>query len=206
MYRCYKKSEICFVFLQDYDSNPELKSSKGRPAWFTTKTREPEAKSETRSDPMESEWFERARTLQELIAPREVEFFDRNWKFLGTKTDANFRQMLSSRTGIDERILLQRQGINTVSVASRMSWFQDRKAKVDEDHAHCLMGLFGVNMPTLYGEGMERAFRRLQEEIMKYSDDHSLFAWKDPSLRNDKAGLLARSPACRAFRATFRSR
>ncbi|MCJ1241774.1 hypothetical protein MMC14_009780 [Varicellaria rhodocarpa] len=52
-------------------------------------------------------------------------------------------------------------------------------------------------MSTLYGEGMERAFRRLQEEIMKYSDDHSLFAWKDPSpTQGGKCGLLARSPKC----------
>ena len=38
------------------------------------------------------------------------------------------------------------------------------------------MGAFGIFMPTLYGEG-RHAYRRLQEEIMRRSDDPSLFAW-----------------------------
>src|SRR5438046_10174986 len=48
-----------------------------------------------------------------------------------------------------------------------------------------------INMPMLYGEG-KKAFIRLQEEIMKVSDDHSLFAWKSS---NNHGGLLATSPA-----------
>ena len=79
----------------------------------------------------------------------------------------------------------------TFSVARRMPWAASRVTTVKEDSAYCLFGLFGVNMPMLYGEG-ERAFIRLQEEIMKRSDDHSLFAWgsSSPGAR----GLLARSP------------
>jgi len=57
-----------------------------------------------------------------------------------------------------------------------MSWFSERETTVPEDTAYCLLSLFGVNMLLLYKEGKERAFRRLQEEIMKYFDDHSLFA------------------------------
>lgn len=63
-----------------------------------------------------------------------------------------------------------------MSVARRMSWASERRTTRSEDMAYCLMGLFSVNMPLLYGEG-EKAFIRLQEEIMKDSDDHSLFAW-----------------------------
>ena len=72
-----------------------------------------------------------------------------------------------------------------------MSWAAERKTSRIEDRAYCLMGIFGVNMPLIYGE-RERAFTRLQEEIMRISDDHSLFAWKS---RSNHGGLLATSPA-----------
>jgi ankyrin repeat protein len=72
-----------------------------------------------------------------------------------------------------------------------MSWASKRKTTRAEDLAYCLMGMFGINMPLLYGEG-EKAFTRLQEEIMKVSDDHSLFAWKSSE---KYSGLLATSPA-----------
>jgi hypothetical protein len=62
-------------------------------------------------------------------------------------------------------------------MAQTMSWAAHRKAIRVEDLAYCLMGLFGVNMPILYSEG-DRAFIRLQEEIMRISDDDSIFAWK----------------------------
>ena len=42
--------------------------------------------------------------------------------------------------------------------------------------AYCLLGIFNVHMPLLYGEG-QKSFIRLQEEIMKTSYDHTLFAW-----------------------------
>ena len=46
----------------------------------------------------------------------------------------------------------------------------------------------------LYGEG-SNAFLRLQEEIMKHSDDESIFAWIDTSVDPDTyLGLLADSP------------
>lgn len=64
-----------------------------------------------------------------------------------------------------------------VSVAKRMSWAADRVTTKAEDMAYCLMGLFNVSMPLLYGEGGRKAFVRLQEEIMKDSDGQSLFAW-----------------------------
>ena len=172
MYRWYKNAEVCYVYLQDYDSQDEF------------------------SDPMKSSWFERGWTLQELIAPRAVEFFDKNWKRIGYKRDNDFQDKLSRRTGISRQILSYQQGVGSTSIAHRMSWFKERKTTVAEDTAYCLIGLFGISMPLLYGEGMERAFRRLQEEIMRYSDDHSLFAWKDPSPTLGRCGLLARSPAC----------
>jgi hypothetical protein len=58
-----------------------------------------------------------------------------------------------------------------------MSWAAKRQTTKVEDCAYSLMGIFGINMPLLYGEG-ELAFVRLQEELMKVSDDYSIFAWK----------------------------
>jgi hypothetical protein len=63
------------------------------------------------------------------------------------------------------------------SVAKRMSWAANREATRSEDVAYSLFGIFNVHMPLIYGEGQQKAFRRLQEEIMKFSDDHTLFAW-----------------------------
>ena len=57
-----------------------------------------------------------------------------------------------------------------------MSWAANRMTTREEDRAYCLMGIFGVKLPTLYGEGM-MAFQRLQEEIMRLHDDSTLFAW-----------------------------
>ncbi|KAJ4355566.1 uncharacterized protein N0V89_003584 [Didymosphaeria variabile] len=66
--------------------------------------------------------------------------------------------------------------LGSVSVAERMRWASKRETTRTEDIAYCLLGIFDVNMPLLYGEG-EKAFTRLQEEIMKNSDDQTIFAW-----------------------------
>ncbi len=79
----------------------------------------------------------------------------------------------------------------TASVAQKMSWASLRKTTRIEDQAYCLLGLFGVHMPPLYGEE-EHAFLRLQLEIMANTDDDSIFAWHH---MHDIEGLLARSPA-----------
>jgi len=78
-----------------------------------------------------------------------------------------------------------------------MSWAAKRETTRVEDMAYCLMGLFDVNMPPIYGEG-RKAFTRLQLEILKVSDDESIFAWADkyrPSSGLFPQGLLASSPA-----------
>ena len=101
--------------------------------------------------------------------------------------------ILSQITGIDVDILNGMLPINQASVAQRMSWASTRLTTRLEDQAYCLMGIFDVNMPLLYGE-RHKAFLRLQEEIMKQDDDQSLFAWTvdDPGKGH---GLLADSPS-----------
>lgn len=139
----------------------------------------------------ESKWFKRGWTLQELIAPSHVVFFDQTWRSMGTRS--GFKDSIAEITGIDGEVL---DGGDPAlcCIAKRMSWASNRKTTRVEDRAYCLMGLFGVNMPLIYGE-REKAFIRLQTEIMKYSDDQSLFAWKTPTAIDDvSCGLLASSP------------
>jgi hypothetical protein len=107
---------------------------------------------------------------------------------MGTKS--SLQSAISAITGIPTNVLLKGD-TECASIPQRMSWASKRKTTRVEDLAYCLMGIFGINMPMLYGEG-ERAFIRLQEEIMKVSDDYSLFAWDSINYRG---GLLATSSA-----------
>ncbi|KAH8646210.1 hypothetical protein BX600DRAFT_477281 [Xylariales sp. PMI_506] len=122
-------------------------------------------------------WFARGWTLQELIAPRHVEFHDAAWKFRGLRSE--LKATLAEVTGIDEDILHDSGGMHDVPIARRMSWASGRNTTRVEDEAYCLLGLFNVHMALIYGEG-RKAFMRLQEEIVKESGDLSLFAWTAP--------------------------
>ena len=123
-----------------------------------------------------SRWFTRGWTLQELIAPSNVVFYNSLWKTLGTKE--TLQDVITSITGIHPKFLLGAD-LETASVAKKMSWAAKRNTTRVEDVAYALLGLFDINMPLLYGEG-SKAFRRLQEEILKlYPEDQSLYAWGD---------------------------
>ncbi|PVH68132.1 HET-domain-containing protein [Cadophora sp. DSE1049] len=167
MYRWYQNAAVCYAYLFDVPSKTVSNdSSFGMSAWFT-----------------------RGWTLQELIAPSNVEFYNTNWHKLGTKE--SLKDTISAITGIDVEVL---EGVDLeyVSIAKRMSWASKRITTRVEDIAYSLLGLFGVSMPMLYGEG-GAAFIRLQQEILKDSDDTSIFAWS--STNNGYRGLLAKSPS-----------
>ncbi|KAI0779414.1 heterokaryon incompatibility protein-domain-containing protein [Fomes fomentarius] len=154
MFEWYLRSEVCYALLEDVPSNCDLDAPQ----------------SEFRN----ARWHTRGWTLQELIAPSIVIFLSSDWTFLGTK--AELADLLQEITGIFSRILMHQRHYSDLSVARRMSWASRRRTTRLEDEAYCLMGLFGVNMPTIYGEG-HKAFRRLQEVILKQTSDMSLFAW-----------------------------
>jgi hypothetical protein len=182
MYRWYGEAGVCFAYIED--ASPSLPMSQ----WTISNIR----------------WFTRGWTLQELLAPQEVEFFDSDWYALGTRTE--HAPLLSTITKIDSEALERHFGykmngrvdLRIFSIASKMSWAAERTTTRSEDVAYCLLGIFDVNMPLLYGEGSTKAFVRLQEEIMKGSDDQSLFAWCRPNTSSkapgDKDQLLAKSP------------
>ena len=124
-----------------------------------------------------SVWFERAWTLQELIAPKEVWFYQRDWCFIGLRSAMSDR--ISYITGIERSVLHPNglQSLHNFSVANRFSWAAGRRASRPEDRAYSLLGIFGVNMPTLYGEGEAAAFYRLQIQILQAVPDYSILAW-----------------------------
>lgn len=171
MFRWYQNAEVCYVFL------PDVLCMQGQLDGDITQFEK-------------SKWFTRGWTLQELLAPFELIFFDRNWKLIGTRADLS--ESIKRVTGIPIRSWWN------ACVAAKMSWASKRETTRVEDIAYCLMGLFGVNMPTLYGEG-HNAFNRLQLEILRKSNDESLFAWttdeEDIMTHGDVGGLLASSPA-----------
>ncbi|KAK1751421.1 hypothetical protein QBC47DRAFT_391764 [Echria macrotheca] len=136
-------------------------------------------------------WFTRGWTLQELIAPRRLGFYNQDWGFEGEKEALG--DVLAEITGISKRVLGNVSLLSTISVAQRMSWAAKRQTTRAEDMAYCLLGIFGVQIPMLYGEG-NRAFIRLQEEIIKESNDLSLFAWTTKVTSQKHWGILALSP------------
>jgi hypothetical protein len=149
MWRWYHEAAVCFAYLSDVN----------RPRERVLAVVAPELRA--------SRWFTRGWTLQELIAPKEMSFFARDWTYLGQKSKATpFRSLLTEITGIDEFVLAGLTRLDEISVAQRMKWASGRNTVRIEDSAYCLMGIFSVTMPILYGEG-HRAFIRLQEEILK---------------------------------------
>jgi hypothetical protein len=144
-----------------------------------------------RSPFAKSKWFTRGWTLQEFIAPMEVEFYNCQWQGIGTKRQ--LATMLAHITGVDKGIIIRQQALRDVCVARKMSWAARRTTTRIEDTAYCLLGLFDIHLPLLYGEGAN-AFIRLQQEIIRVSDDQSIFAWDSPIYRAQ--GLFAPRPQC----------
>lgn len=128
------------------------------------------------------------------MALHDVEFFSAEWENLGTK--AGLEVLLSVKTDIP-RAALAGDPLSTYPAAEKMSWASQRVTTREEDTAYCLLGIFNAHMPLLYGEG-SYSFFRLQEEILKRSEDLSLLAWSLPSqspYRGWQRGVLAPNPS-----------
>jgi hypothetical protein len=186
MFRWYEEANICFAFLEDVPPRTE----QGTEQWQATFAA--------------SRWFTRGWTLQELLAPRQVEFSSSNWEFIGTRHGES--DSIAIITGISKEYLLdsrpfaiggthtqswRSEMLQTANVAQRMGWASSRTTTRLEDIAYCLLGLFGIEMPLIYGEGAN-AFIRLQEEIARTSPDFTLLAWNLKSMgRADQADFLS---------------
>ena len=185
MYQWYKNSAVCFAYLTDIERIP-----RDNPANYDSVESNIHTPNQLRS-----RWFTRGWCLQELIAPSNMHFFDRRWHYLGSKR--TLTDLIVQITGIDEFSLFS-SNLSGVSVARKMSWAAKRETTRVEDIAYCLLGIFDINMPLLYGEG-EKAFLRLQEEIIRQTEDHSIFAWSgeffQPKSSFNLGGALAPHPS-----------
>jgi len=146
-------------------------------------------------------WFTRGWCLQELIAPTHVKFYANDWSEIGTKLP--LCDVIHTITLIPPAALLKMKSLDKFNVAERMSWAACRETTRPEDMVYCLLSIFDVNMSMLYGEGRHKAFYRLQEEILKQSDDLSLLLWTNPALsatqsteQNFDIPVLAHGPQC----------
>jgi hypothetical protein len=180
MFRWYRNAAICYAYLSDVPPGDLLSGAKSA---FST-----------------SRWFTRGWTLQELLAPLNLRFYNADWACIGSKGELG--DLVETVTGIPTSFLLGITELQHASVAQRMSWAAKRVTKRQEDLAYCLLGIFGVSMPMIYGEG-DKAFRRLQEQIMKDVGDDSILAWGlnlDAEVPNNAPGAalgaaLAPAPA-----------
>ncbi|KAI0437277.1 heterokaryon incompatibility protein-domain-containing protein [Xylaria telfairii] len=205
MYSWYRHAGVCLAFLDDVDGLGDLHLSR---------------------------WFTRGWTLQELIAPDNVWFYNKSWCHINDRF--SMAKELSAIITVDEAVLRHghepnptnwadhkwrdrggyrgnfqacvcsahysysdtlREVLDGFSIATVMSWAAWRETSRVEDTAYCLMGLFDINMPLLYGEG-RKAFRRLQEEIIRRNNDQSILLWLREPGELPESLDLASSPTC----------
>jgi hypothetical protein len=153
MFRWYCNAAKCYVYLSDvsrpaFDIDNKFNQLPWDPAF------------------RKSRWFTRGWTLQELIAPASVEFFSKTWEQIGTKI--SLEQQVHEITGIPVKAL-RGSLLSDFSITERMSWAGRRQTTREEDKAYSLLGIFNVYMPLIYGEGREKALKRLREEIDRSS-------------------------------------
>ncbi|KAH7324245.1 hypothetical protein B0I35DRAFT_423785 [Stachybotrys elegans] len=149
-----------------------------------------------------SKWFTRGWTLQELLAPPQVVFYSQTWVEIGTKASRKLAGIVSAITGIDVKYITNTLSPDSTTVATKMSWLSGRQTTRIEDMAYCMLGLFDINMPLLYGEG-HKAFTRLQEEIVRSHYDHTIFCWTwDESVPASWTSMLA--PSAAVFKDSWR--
>jgi Heterokaryon incompatibility protein (HET) len=188
MFRWYQESQVCYAYLEDVPSGTSVSDSGDYNILA------------------KSRWFTRGWTLQELIAPKRIQFLRQDWTVIGVKepkselarqttsfkeNHAIFISKLAEITGIAEKVLLDDLDIRLVPAAQKMAWAAKRQTTREEDLSYGLMGLFGVTMPILYGEGLKKAFHKLQLEIIQMTTDQSVFVWRAD---REMSGLLADSP------------
>lgn len=151
MWRWYRGSKRCWVYLEDVSVG--------------------ENEGDWEEQFRAARWWTRGWTLQELLAPREVEFFSREGRRLGDKS--SLEGVIHQITGIPLGALRGEELAN-FSVDERLRWTNGRRTKKVEDKAYCLLGIFDVSMSLRYGEG-EKAVARLEAKVRGGSKGESPF-------------------------------
>jgi hypothetical protein len=172
MYKWYRRAAICITYLAETEKLTNM-----------------------HLDP----WFTRGWTLQELLAPRVIKFYNRHWeRFVdfsdNDKAEAGIRKQIERATSISRSELY---AIHGASISRRMQLAASREVTREEDTAYSLMGLFNVSISTAYGEGADRAFSRLLQEILLSSHRVlDILNWGGdlPSSRSYTSRVLPSSP------------
>lgn len=169
MYKWYQQAGRCYVFLYDKE----------------------------KSEWTQSTWWIRGWTLQELIAPHDLVFYDRSWSKIGSKSYKKIADQAADTAKLPLDLILSGD-LRPYSIGVKMSWASGRSTTREEDEAYCLLGLLEVNMPLLYGEG-RAAFKRLQRIVFEESGgDETIFAFLRSNiadgLRQGDESLFAMSP------------
>jgi hypothetical protein len=179
MFGLYRQSQVCYAYLSDFtlDTNDD-----------------PSQQDQIEAKFRQCRWFTRGWCLQELLAPRHILFFNQKWQEIGAKS--SLCRLISDITGVPEAVLHTppKKDIQEFPIAARISWIAKRHTTRIEDMSYSLLGLLNVNMPMLYGEG-QKAFLRLQEEIIKKYNDLSIFAWDGEATASGFMPILAASPS-----------
>lgn len=170
MFKWYQNSSKCYVYLSDVSHKS------------TDRILIP-------TSIIKSRWFTRGWTLQELLAPEKVHFFSMEGRHLGDKTSLVHPIHIATRIPAP---VLRGFALGFISDEEKFSWAEGRQTKREEDAAYCLMGLFHIHMPLLYGEEKQNAFRRLREEIARRESRNE--AMKLHRIRENADRILSRRP------------
>ncbi|EIW74851.1 hypothetical protein CONPUDRAFT_19246, partial [Coniophora puteana RWD-64-598 SS2] len=172
MFRWYRNSAVCIVHL---------------------------AATSTFTDIDADEWFTRGWTLQELLAPSIIRFFDAGWRplslsFNDKEPGSTILPRISLITGIPSDQVHGFHPSSRMRVDNRMAWAAGRAVTRDEDAAYSLMGIFDVSIPIAYGEGQSRAFCRLVESIISAGGHISALNWSGRCARHPVSSAIPASP------------
>ncbi|KAM3539974.1 hypothetical protein ARSEF1564_007087 [Beauveria bassiana] len=205
MFRWYRDAAVCYAHLADVCLGASADPTGSSPEYD---------RNDLGSRLARSRWFTRGWTLQELVAPRHLRFVDCDWKHIGTRENWAREIEWTCDIGTGQLVNFEPENTRSSSLAMRLSWASRRETTVEEGETYCLLGIFGISMPLVYGEGRTLAFTRFQHELIRNYDDDSIFAWAGGTyicnpLGNDRHGtyspVLAPSIRCFQHASNFQS-
>ncbi len=151
MFHWYRNAERCYVYLADVSApSSGSNDASSEPAWL--------------EDFLGSRWFTRGWTLQELIAPASVEFFSKEGTYLGDRRSLENYICRATELPLEA---LRGNPLSEFTVQERVAWMENRETTRQEDTAYAMLGILGVFIPLIYGEGRDHAFKRLLEAFNK---------------------------------------
>lgn len=159
MFRWYQNAARCYVYLSDVPLYGQGSSDLADRPW--------------QSAFRESKWFSRGWTFQELLAPMQVEFFSQEEILLGNRTTLG--KEIHEITDVPVAALQGAQCLQEFGIDEKKRWASNRRTKIPEDKAYCLLGIFNVYMPLIYGEG-DNAYARLDMEIRRTLNREPLYS------------------------------